>query len=98
MDFYECSSESDQKWRNRIRQSSESLEAEMKFSTNFSTTIFSSSFPLLFHELKAGFLPLLIVEGGIYGGYKHQSTFKALISSLKKPVFVVVLFVVLFLD
>ena len=70
----------------------------MKFSTNFSTTIFSSSFQLLFHGLNAVFLPLLIVEGGIYGVYKHQSRFNRLISLLKKPVFVVVRFVVRFFN
>lgn len=70
----------------------------MKFSTKSSTTMFSSSFTLIFHGLKADFLSLYIVEGVIYGAYKHQTTFNPLISLLKKPVFVVVLFVVLFFE
>jgi len=62
----------------------------MKNCTKSCTTIFSASFPLFIQGLKAVFLPLLIVEGGIYGAYMHQNRFNKLISLLNKPVFVVV--------
>ncbi len=62
----------------------------MNFVTKVVTTMFSSSFHLLYHGLKADFLPLYVVEGDIYGAYCHQNTFKGLIPLLKKPVFIVV--------
>ena len=62
----------------------------MNFVTKSVTTIFFTSFTLYYHIFEAVFLPLYIVEGGIYGAYCHQNIFNALISLLKRPVFLVV--------
>lgn len=68
----------------------------MRNSTTFSTTYFFASIPFLIQGLKAVFFAFLSLEGDIYGAYMHQKRFNRLISLLKKHVFIVVLFVVLF--
>jgi hypothetical protein len=62
----------------------------MNFVTKSVTTYFFASFSFLIHGLKPVFLPLYVVEGGIYGAYTHGDTYKQLISLLKEPVFEVV--------
>ena len=68
----------------------------MIFGTILSTTYFFSSLFFLIHVLKPVFLPLYVVEGGIYRAYQHQNKFKTMKSLLKMPVFIVVLKVVRF--
>jgi hypothetical protein len=62
----------------------------MNFVTRTVTTHLVTPFPLQYHGLNACFPYLYKREGDIYGAYCHQNTYKALISLLKEPVFVVV--------
>jgi len=70
----------------------------MNFCTKSCTTYFIASLSFIIQGFKAVFLPLLIVEEGIYGAYMHQNRFKILNHLLIKPVFIVVQFVVRFFN